>query len=103
MFILADDLGWKDVGLAGAEFFETPHIDTLSAQGMTFSAGHSGGPDCAPPRTCLMSGTYTPRHRICTPGGQSKGQYSVHAAAGTGKEPQRQAPAETGRMSVPDQ
>jgi arylsulfatase A-like enzyme len=73
IFILADDLGWKDVGYAGAEFFETPHIDKLAAQGMTFTAAYSGGPNCSPTRACFMSGTYTPRHHIYTPGGKSKG------------------------------
>jgi arylsulfatase A-like enzyme len=73
IFILADDLGWKDVGFAGASFFETPHIDRLAGQGMTFTAAYSGGPNCAPTRACFMSGTYTPRHHIYTPGGKSKG------------------------------
>ena len=49
IFILADDLGWRDVGFAGAEFFETPHIDRLAAAGMTFTAAYTGGPNCAPP------------------------------------------------------
>ena len=74
VFILADDLGWKDVGYAGAQFFETPNIDRLAAQGMTFTAAYSGGPNCSPTRACLMSGTYTPRHQIYTPGGKSKGK-----------------------------
>ncbi len=74
VFIIADDLGWKDVGFAGAEFFETPHIDRLAAQGMKFTAAYSGGPNCAPTRACLLSGTYTPRHQIYTPGGKSKGK-----------------------------
>lgn len=73
IFILADDLGWQDVGYMGADFFETPHIDRLAAEGMAFQAAYSGGPNCAPTRACLMSGTYTPRHHIYTPGGQSKG------------------------------
>jgi len=73
IFIMADDLGWRDVGCLGADFFETPHIDRLAAQGMTFTAAYSGGPNCAPTRACLMSGTYTPRHHIYTPGGRSKG------------------------------
>jgi arylsulfatase A-like enzyme len=73
IFILADDLGWKDVGYMGCEFFETPHIDRLCEQGMKFSAAYSGGPNCSPTRACLMSGTYTPRHHIYTPGGKSKG------------------------------
>jgi arylsulfatase A-like enzyme len=73
VFILADDLGWQDVGYAGAEFFQTPRIDRLAAQGMTFTAAYSGGPNCSPTRACLMSGTYSPRHQIYTPGGRSKG------------------------------
>ena len=73
IFILADDLGWKDVGFMGCEFFETPNLDRLAKQGMTFTSAYSGGPNCAPTRACLMSGTYTPRHKIYTPGGSSKG------------------------------
>ncbi len=73
IFILADDLGWKDVGFMGCEFFETPNIDRLARQGMKFTSAYSGGPNCAPTRACLMSGTYTPRHQIYTPGGVSKG------------------------------
>jgi arylsulfatase A-like enzyme len=73
IFIMADDLGWQDVGYAGAKFFETPHIDQFAASGMRFDAAYSGGPNCAPTRACLMSGAYTPRHSIYTPGGASKG------------------------------
>jgi arylsulfatase A-like enzyme len=73
IFIMADDLGWQDVGFTGARFFETPNIDRFAAQGMKFTAAYSGGPNCAPTRACLMSGTYTPRHHIYTPGGRSKG------------------------------
>ncbi len=73
VFILADDLGWKDVGFMGADFFETPNIDRLAGEGMVFTAASSGGPNCSPTRACLMSGCYPPRHRIYTPGGKAKG------------------------------
>ncbi|MCA9074842.1 MAG: sulfatase-like hydrolase/transferase [Planctomycetaceae bacterium] len=73
VFIMADDLGWRDVEFAGAAFFETPHIDRLASQGMTFTAAYSGGPNCSPTRACLMTGTYTPRHHIYQPAGLSKG------------------------------
>ncbi len=73
IFIMADDLGWQDVGYMGAKLFETPNIDQLAAEGMTFSRAYSSGPNCAPTRACLMSGLYTPRHNIYTPGGRSKG------------------------------
>ena len=73
IFIMADDPGWQDVGFAGAEFFETPHIDKFAAQSMVFTNAYTCGPNCSPTRACLMSGTYTPRHKIYTPGGRSKG------------------------------
>ena len=70
---MVDDLGWRDVEYAGAAFFETPAINRLTAEGMTFTAAYSGGPNCSPTRACLMTGTYTPRHHIYTPGGRAKG------------------------------
>ncbi len=74
ILIVADDLGWGDVGYAGAAFFETPNIDALAGNGMVFTEGYSAGPNCAPSRACIMSGMYTPRHRIYTPGRQAKGE-----------------------------
>ena len=74
IFILANDLGWQDCGFTGAKFFETPHLDKFASEGMNFTRAYSGGPNCAPTRACLMSGTHTPRHRICTPGGATKGK-----------------------------
>jgi len=73
VFIMADDLGWKDVEFMGAKFFETPHLDKLASQSMVFTNAYSGGPNCSPTRACLMTGTYTPRHKIYQPGGISKG------------------------------
>jgi arylsulfatase A-like enzyme len=73
IFILADDLGWQDTGFAGAQFFETPRLDQLAAEGMIFSNAYSGGPNCSPTRACLITGTYTPRHGIYQPGGQARG------------------------------
>ena len=74
IFILADDLGWRDVGYNGCPFYDTPHFDQLTADGMRFDRGYSGGPNCAPSRACLISGTYTPRHKIYTPSATSKGK-----------------------------
>lgn len=79
VLILADDLGWADVGFnvpaeSRADFFyETPNLDALAASGMRFPFAYSGGPNCLPTRACLLSGMYTPRTNIWTPGGESKG------------------------------
>lgn len=69
-----DDLGWRDVGFMGSEYYETPHVDRLAAQGMVFSAAYSCGPNCAPSRASLMSGQYTPRHGVYTVGNPDRGQ-----------------------------
>ena len=59
--LFADDLGWKDVGLNGATFYETPNIDRLAREGLVFSNAYSGGSNCAPSRAALWSGQYAPR------------------------------------------
>lgn len=64
VLILADDLGWKDVGFQGSDFYETPNIDRLAKQGMVFTNAYAAGANCAPSRACLISGQYTPRHGV---------------------------------------
>lgn len=66
VFILMDDMGWRDVGFAGNTFVETPNIDALAKRGLVFTQSYSSAPNCAPTRACLMSGQYTPRHGIYT-------------------------------------
>jgi arylsulfatase A-like enzyme len=64
LFILADDLGWKDVGYHGSDFHETPNIDRLAQEGMVFTQAYAGAGNCAPSRAVLLSGQYTPRHGV---------------------------------------
>ena len=56
VFILADDLGYTDLACYGSKYYETPNIDKLASQGMRFTDGHSGGPNCQPSRAALLSG-----------------------------------------------
>jgi len=65
VFIIADDLGWTDLGCFGSDFYQTPYIDALAEQGMRFTSAYAS-PNCAPTRACLLSGQYTPRHGIYT-------------------------------------
>jgi arylsulfatase A-like enzyme len=74
IFILIDDMGWKDVGFMGSRYYQTPHIDRLAAGGMVFRRAYANAPNCAPTRACLMSGQYTPRHGIYTVGSSARGQ-----------------------------
>jgi arylsulfatase A-like enzyme len=73
LFIFVDDLGWRDTSYMGSDFYETPHIDALAAQGMIFSDAYSGAANCAPARACLLSGQYTPRHKIYNVGTEPRG------------------------------
>jgi len=74
VFLLADDLGWHDVGFNGEDYYQTPNLDRLCSEGMRFTRAYTGGPNCLPTRACLISGMYTPRTQIWTPGGKSKGR-----------------------------
>lgn len=74
IFVMADDLGWADVGFNGAKFYETPNIDKMRAAGMAFSSAYPGASNCMPSRSCIMSGMYVPRTQMWTPGGLAKGE-----------------------------
>jgi arylsulfatase A-like enzyme len=74
IFILIDDLGFKDLGFMGSRYYETPNIDKLAGEGIVFTNAYSNAPNCAPTRACLMSGQYTPRHGIYTVGTSERGQ-----------------------------
>ena len=73
VLIIADDLGWRDVGFMGSTYYETPNLDALARAGMTFTAGYSNAPNCAPTRASLLTGQYTPRHGIYTVGTSERG------------------------------
>ncbi len=59
--ILADDLGYADVGYHGCKDIPTPHIDSIAKNGVRFTQGYVSGPVCSPTRAGLMSGRYQQR------------------------------------------
>ena len=62
VLILADDLGWNDLSMNGPNpTVQTPNIDALAAEGVTFSQGYAANGTCAPSRAALMSGRYGTR------------------------------------------
>ncbi len=61
VFILADDLGWRDTGFTGSRFYETPNIDGLARSGVRFENGYAAAPVCSPTRAALMTGKYPAR------------------------------------------
>ena len=59
IFILADDLGYGDLGCYGQERIKTPHLDAMAAGGMRFTRHYAGSTVCAPSRCSLMTGLHT--------------------------------------------
>ncbi len=59
--ILADDLGYADLGCQGSKEVKTPHIDSIAAQGVRFTAGYVTAPQCCPSRAGLLPGRYQNR------------------------------------------
>lgn len=73
IYINVDDLGYKDLGVMGSQYYETPNIDQLAREGMLFTQAYAAAANCAPSRACLLSGLNTPRHGIYTVGNSDRG------------------------------
>jgi len=71
IIIYADDLGYGDVGYAGAKGVETPNIDFLSDNGLTFYDGHSSSATCTPSRYSLLTGNYAFRKKAAVLAGDA--------------------------------
>jgi len=64
LFILVDDLGWKDLSCTGSDFYETPNVDTLASYSTVFSQGYAACSVSSPARASIMTGVYTAEHNI---------------------------------------
>jgi arylsulfatase A-like enzyme len=64
IFFLVDDLGWRDVGCYGSEFYETPAIDQLATEGMLFDNAYSTCHVCSPSRASILTGKYPARTNL---------------------------------------
>ncbi|OPZ84466.1 MAG: Arylsulfatase [bacterium ADurb.Bin429] len=58
IFILMDDMGWRDLSCTGSTFYETPHIDRLATEGMRFTDAYAACPVCSPSRASILTGKY---------------------------------------------
>ena len=71
VIIFTDDQGYGDVGVYGAEGYETPHLDQMAAEGIRFTDFYVAGPVCTPSRAALLTGSYPKRvglaHRVIFP------------------------------------
>lgn len=64
VFIMADDMGWKDLACYGNPYNETPNIDKLASQGIRFTQAYSACPVCSPTRASIMTGKYPARLQL---------------------------------------
>ncbi|HUR56216.1 MAG TPA: arylsulfatase, partial [Opitutaceae bacterium] len=64
IFILADDLGYGDLGSYGQKLIRTPRLDRMAREGMRFTQAYAGAPVCAPSRCVLLTGKHTGHSRI---------------------------------------
>jgi len=76
LFIIADDLGYTDLGVTGSDYYLTPHLDKLASESMVFDAAYANCANCAPTRAALMSGMYAPRTGVFTVGNPDRGKAS---------------------------
>ena len=78
VFIVVDDLGWKDTGCYGSTFYETPNVDRLAATGMRFTDAYSANPLCCPTRSSIMTGQYPVRTGFTSASGHIPGEHKHH-------------------------
>jgi arylsulfatase A-like enzyme len=69
IYILADDLGYGDIGCYGQKYIKTPNIDRLAAEGIMFTQHYSGAPVSAPARCCLLTGKHSGHAYVRANGG----------------------------------
>ncbi|HUU68956.1 MAG TPA: sulfatase [Planctomycetota bacterium] len=75
VFILIDDMGWRDLACYGSTFYETPNLDRLAAGGMQFTQAYAACPVCSPSRASILAGKYPARVGVTNfIGGRAKGK-----------------------------
>lgn len=71
LFVLADDLGWRDTEPYGTNFYDTPNVQRLAERGMLFTEAYAANPLCSPTRASILTGQYPARLQLTAPWGHS--------------------------------
>lgn len=100
VFIVVDDLGWKDTGCYGSTFYETPNVDRLAAAGMRFTDAYAANPLCSPTRASILTGQYPVRTGFTSASGHVPGDHK-HAESTRAAPDQRAAgPSSVNHLSL---
>jgi arylsulfatase A-like enzyme len=84
IFVVADDMGYKDTGYSGNTIVKTPHLDRMAAEGLRFDNFYSAGGTCSPGRMAILTGRTPMRARMTTTvGPMQEGEVTVAAALKT--------------------
>jgi arylsulfatase A-like enzyme len=67
LFIMADDLGWKDLGCYGSTFHKTPNLDRFASRAVRFTQAYAANPLCSPTRSSVLTGLWPARTGITAP------------------------------------
>lgn len=104
--IIADDLGWRDLGFMGSDYHRTPHIDRLAAEGLAFTQAYANAPVCAPTRAAILSGMYSARTGVYTVGGSGNSRRSSSDGVDISKlsltTPRNQSSLDPGITTLPE-
>ncbi|AHM61151.1 N-acetylgalactosamine-6-sulfatase [Flammeovirgaceae bacterium 311] len=72
LFILIDDMGWKDLSCYGSDFYESPNIDEFAESAMLFTSAYAASPLCSPTRASILTGQDPGRLRFTLPNGHER-------------------------------
>ncbi len=84
VFIMADDLGYGDLGCYGQKLIQTPRVDRMATEGTRFTHCYAGAPVCAPSRSVLMTGQHTGHTRVRDNSGRVGGVKDEMSSSGDG-------------------
>ena len=88
IYVMVDDMGYADIGPYGQKLIRTPHLDTMAAEGIRFTAAYVGGSVCAPSRSVLMTGKHLGHTRVRGNSGLSGGVLDHNQARRVPLEPE---------------
>jgi len=100
VFILIDDLGWRDTGCYGSTFFETLNVDRLAATSMRFTDAYSANPLCSATRASILSGQYPVRTGLTGASGHVPGNFKREERHTSQPEARAACPSELNHLSL---